>query len=88
MKVVIWTIALLLVSLLAGSKEGLGATPPANSASAHFPNVKAANLEKRNFNLPADFEGERNLLLVAFEREQQKDVDTWLREMKRFEAVL
>jgi len=24
---------------------------------------------------------------VAFEREQQKDVDTWLREMKRFEAT-
>jgi hypothetical protein len=37
--------------------------------------------------LPTDFEGDRNLLLVAFEREQQKDVDTWLREMKRFEEL-
>jgi hypothetical protein len=54
---------------------------------AHFPTLAAFNLEKRAFNLPADFEGENNLLLVAFEREQQKDVDTWLREMKRFETV-
>jgi hypothetical protein len=84
MKVVIWTIAPLLAVLLAGSK-GLGAALPENSPAAHFPAVKASNLEKHEFTLPADFEGDRNLLLVAFEREQQKDVDTWLREMKRFE---
>ena len=53
----------------------------------HFPSVNASNLEKRAFNLPADFEGDRNLLLVAFEREQQKDVDTWLRQMRRFEEI-
>jgi hypothetical protein len=87
MKVIIWTIAPLLATLIAVSKEGLGATLPENSLAAHFPSVQASNLEKRNFNLPADFEGERNLLLVAFEREQQKDVDTWLREMKRFEEL-
>jgi hypothetical protein len=79
--------ASLLVSLIAGSKGGLGATLPDNSPRAHFPSVEASNLERRAFNLPADFEGERNLLLVAFEREQQKDVDTWLREMKRFESL-
>jgi hypothetical protein len=66
MKVVIWTIASLMASLIAGSTEGLGATLPQNSPSAHFPSVKASNLEKR---------------------EQQKDVDTWLREMKRFEEL-
>jgi hypothetical protein len=53
----------------------------------HFPTLTASNLEKRSFNLPTDFEGDNNLLLVAFEREQQKDVDTWLREMKRFENL-
>jgi hypothetical protein len=36
--------------------------------------------------LPEDFEGDRNLLLIAFQRDQQKNVDTWLRQMKRFEA--
>ena len=41
--------------------------------------MKASNLEKRDFNLPADFEGDRNLLLVAFEREQQKDAARHLR---------
>ena len=87
MKIVVWTIASLLASLIAGSKEGRSAAPPDNSPGAHFPSVKASNLEKRAFNLPADFEGDRNLLLVAFEREQQKDVDTWLREMKRFEEL-
>ena len=87
MKVVVWTIASLLATLIAGPKEGLGATPPENSPAAHFPSVNASNLERRDFNLPAGFEGERNLLLVAFEREQQKDVDTWLREMKRFEEL-
>jgi hypothetical protein len=87
MKILVWTIASLLASLVASSKEGPGAAAPENSPGAHFPSVKAANLEKRDFSLPADFEGDRNLLLVAFEREQQKDVDTWLREMKRFEEV-
>ncbi len=52
-----------------------------------FPPLQAANLEKRSLNLPGDFEGSRNLLLVAFQREQQAQVDTWLREMKRFEEV-
>jgi hypothetical protein len=87
MRVAIWTIASLLASLLAGSKQGLGATRPGHSPAPHFPSVKASNLEKREFNLPTDFEGDRNLLFVAFEREQQKDVDTWLREMKRFEEL-
>jgi hypothetical protein len=52
-----------------------------------FPELKASNLEKREFTLPQDFEGERNLVLIAFEREQQKDLDTWLREMKRFQEI-
>lgn len=87
MKVAIWTLASLFAALIGASKNGLGAAPTENSPAAHFPTVKASNLEKRDLNLPADFEGERNLLLVAFEREQQKDVDTWLREMKRFEEL-
>jgi hypothetical protein len=34
--------------------------------------------------LPQDFAGDRSLLLIAFQREQQQNVDTWLHEMKRF----
>lgn len=44
----------------------------------HFPEVQGTNLEGRRFSLPADFEGELNVVLVAFRREQQDDVDTWL----------
>lgn len=87
MKIVVWALASLLVTFNAGSGGGHSVALPDSSAAEHFPSVKASNLEKRDFNLPADFEGERNLLLVAFEREQQKDVDTWLREMKRFEEI-
>ena len=87
MKIVVWTLASLLVTFIASSDGGRIVTLPENSAGEHFPSVKATSLEKRDFNLPADFEGDRNLLLVAFEREQQKDVDTWLREMKRFEEL-
>jgi hypothetical protein len=66
---------------------GPAAARAENLAAAHFPSIAASNLEKRDFNLPADFEGDRNLLLIAFERDQQKDVDTWLRQMKQFEAL-
>jgi hypothetical protein len=54
---------------------------------ARFPRLVASNLEKRTFTLPDDFEGSRNFLLVAFQREQQQKVDTWLREMKQFEEL-
>jgi len=50
-----------------------------------FPRVEGSNLEGRKFALPADFEGEYNVVLVAFRREQQEDVETWvpfLREQK------
>lgn len=43
-----------------------------------FPSVTGSNLEGRRFALPADFEGDYNVVLVAFRREQQQDVDTWL----------
>jgi hypothetical protein len=87
MKIVTWTIASLLATFLMSSEQGPAAVALEPSPAAHFPSVKASNLEKRDFNLPADFEGDRNLVLVAFEREQQEDVDTWLREMKHFEEA-
>lgn len=48
-----------------------------------FPRVHGANLERRPFTLPDDFEGERNLVLLAFKREQQFDIDTWIPTAKR-----
>ena len=51
-----------------------------------FPKLKASNLENQTFSLPEDFAGDRSLLLIAFQREQQANVDTWLHQMKRFET--
>jgi hypothetical protein len=51
-----------------------------------FPELTAKNLQEKTLSLPGDFAGERNLLLIAFKRKQQQNVDTWLREMKRFES--
>jgi len=62
-------------------------TAPRSTAAAEgiFPKLTASNLENQTFSLPQDFAGDRNLLLIAFEREQQRNVDTWLHQMKRFE---
>jgi hypothetical protein len=49
-----------------------------------FPVLKSETLEKQAVQLPQDFQGERNLLFIAFERGQQKDIDTWLAQMKRY----
>lgn len=42
-----------------------------------FPTIKARDLEGRDVTLPDAFEGERNLVAVAFRREQQSLVDSW-----------
>jgi hypothetical protein len=42
-----------------------------------FPAVRGSNLNGRPFELPGDFEGERNLVILAFQREQHALVDSW-----------
>ncbi len=42
-----------------------------------FPSVSFDNLEGKTFNLPQDFKGNVNLVLIAFQREQQRDIETW-----------
>jgi hypothetical protein len=48
------------------------------SRAAVFPEVEGANLDRRPFVLPRDIERELAIVLVAFQREQQAAVDTWL----------
>jgi hypothetical protein len=43
-----------------------------------FPKLTSDNLQKATVHLPDDFKGRKNLLIVTFEREQQKEADTWL----------
>ncbi len=47
-----------------------------------FPSVKGENLNKRAFDVPGTLDARYNVLMVAFLREQQADVDTWVPTMK------
>jgi hypothetical protein len=47
------------------------------SPATAFPPLRASNLNGRAFNLPHDFEGDRNLVIVPFQRHQQAVGDTW-----------
>ena len=43
-----------------------------------FPRVSGSNLQRQKVELPQGFEGEQNLVLIAFQQWQQTQVDTWL----------
>lgn len=43
-----------------------------------FPEASGTNLDRQKFYLPGDFEGDLNLIFVAFQREQQLMINTWL----------
>jgi hypothetical protein len=48
------------------------------SRPAMFPVMITYSLDKAKVNLPSDFEGKANLLLISFEPEQSKDIETWM----------
>lgn len=47
-------------------------------SSSFFPRVAGANLAGERFELPRDFAGTVNIVVIAFRREQRRDVKTWL----------
>jgi hypothetical protein len=48
------------------------------AVSLMFPSIKGENLSGRHMVLPRDFEGKLNIVVVAFYREQQMQVNSWL----------
>lgn len=48
------------------------------SGERKFPTVKGVSLAGTELALPGDLQGQTNLLAVAFDRNHQKEVDTWL----------
>jgi hypothetical protein len=54
------------------------AQPRDNAKPAVFPALTAYNLAKTKLNLPADFAGQLDLLLISFQPEQQTQIQTWL----------
>ncbi|CAN5526999.1 hypothetical protein BH09GEM1_BH09GEM1_00230 [soil metagenome] len=81
--------AILLIAAIHGQPEAIVPTyaTVAQDSTSRFPKVEGSNLEGRHFLLPDNFEGELNIVLVAFRREQQDDVDTWVPFLKTMAAT-
>lgn len=47
-----------------------------------FPTVQGENLERKKVVIPRDLEGVKNVLLVAFKREHQSLVDSWVPKLR------
>jgi hypothetical protein len=43
-----------------------------------FPSVTSYSLDKQKITLPAELEGQIDLLLLSFKEEQQNDIDSWM----------
>lgn len=43
-----------------------------------FPRINGTNLEGDQLMIPQDLEGKKKLLVVAYKRKQQEDINTWL----------
>ena len=48
-----------------------------------FPAVTGSNLEGKLFQIPTDLESDLNVLIVAFKRKQQEDINPWIDELKK-----
>ena len=55
--------------------------------TVRFPQVSGANLARKRLNLPRDFEGQANILLVAFQQWQQGEVNTWVPTVQKLESA-
>jgi len=51
-----------------------------------FPTVTGSNLLRQKLTLPRDFQGELNVVFVAFQQWQQMEVDSWVPLLKELEA--
>jgi hypothetical protein len=55
--------------------------------SMQFPTVTGSNLQRKKLALPQDFQGELNLVLIAFQQWQQTQVDTWIPFARQLEEI-
>ncbi|MEJ5260702.1 MAG: hypothetical protein WHS88_10990 [Anaerohalosphaeraceae bacterium] len=56
--------------------------------SGFFPTVTGRNLAGQAFTFPDNLRKDYNLIAVAFLRQQQADVDTWIPKMEALEAQI
>ena len=57
------------------------------TASVTFPTVEARNLQGLGVTLPSAFDGDRNIVVVAFKRDHQALVDSWVPWLEAQAAV-
>ena len=84
-----YAVAVLVICSLAGvpSPHAWANAPTAVRADlGSFPKVEATSLAKAHFQIPKDFAGELNLVILSFAREQQQDVDSWLPAAQQLES--
>jgi hypothetical protein len=64
-----------------------GATTPPAVALGQFPATQATSLDGAHMNLPANFPGQLNLVILSFAREQQSEVDSWIPAARKIEST-
>ena len=72
------SIAILSICILVDAHIDLLAQTTSVETQGRMPIIKAETLNEREVTLPQDLPGVKTLVLIAFEREQQKNVDTWV----------
>ncbi|MGO8717957.1 MAG: hypothetical protein ACLQMO_01910 [Acidobacteriaceae bacterium] len=80
--VLVLPILFLLVGMLV---QGATSTPPAEVGQ--FPAIQARSLDGAHLNLPAEFSGQMNLVIISFAREQQPQLDSWIPAAKQIESA-
>lgn len=79
-------LSLLIIYYFAAASLRSSVTPPA-AGLGKFPAVEATSLDHAQLNLPQNFAGQLNLVIISFAREQQQVVDTWLPAAQQIQAT-
>lgn len=72
--------------LIIATLFGVAATS-ATASAQQFPTIATKDLNGRSLNLPADFNANRALLLIAFKQEQQTQINAWLPFAQKLEKA-
>lgn len=79
-------LALMAIASIAGAQDREVSVTSVDTLGV-FPRVAGSNLEGWKFTLPFDLEGKLNVVVIAFKREQQADVDTWMPSLAKIAAA-
>lgn len=78
-KITLIAFLLILPSCLIGAGENSDIQV---SKDKYFPEISGINLEGKEKKLPAAFDNKLNIVVVAFKREQQVEVDSWIKALE------